>query len=108
MKEQRSYFRIENKGEILAKVSNCPIKIIDISASGALLVCNADIPSPDIANKGIITLSIHNFSISLDYELLREKNKLKIIIFKHQSEIDQLLIVLQKIRDIRQLKEEEG
>ncbi|STX81638.1 Uncharacterised protein [Legionella busanensis] len=57
MDERRQFFRIKNKGDILARYETYALEVIDISSSGvAVIKANTQLPE-----SGIIELNIHNF-----------------------------------------------
>ncbi|CAM2820478.1 PilZ domain-containing protein [Legionella worsleiensis] len=96
MDERRRFFRIQNHGEILAHIANQPIEIIDISASGARLINHNA-----LADQGIIIISVHQFSINMNYKRLRTEHDHFIIIFTDDAEIERLFIALKHLRDER-------
>ena len=96
MDERRTFFRITNKGEILAKIANLSFEVIDISASGVRLTNNSLLPK-----QGVIEISIHRFSINISYKILRVEKQTTILNFTNDDEIDRLFIVLKQLRDER-------
>jgi hypothetical protein len=100
MDERRRFFRIKNNGDILAKLSNATIEIVDISASGARII-----DSPSLDPEGIIEISIHHFLISLHYEKLRSEDTHTIIIFNNEAETNKLFAALKYLRDERKIQQ---
>jgi hypothetical protein len=96
MDERRNFFRITNNGDILARISQHTLDLIDISASGASIITNSNLPQ-----SGIIDLSINNFSMKIQYEILRSDQKNTIIVFNQESEINRLFTALKNLRDER-------
>lgn len=97
MDERRKYFRIKNNGDILAKVSNHPIEIVDISAASARVVYNSH-----LSKHGTMAITIHNFTLYASYDMLRTEKNDAILIFKNQSEINQLFTTLKHLRGERE------
>ncbi|RUR18128.1 PilZ domain-containing protein [Legionella sp. km535] len=96
MDERRSFFRLKNNGEILAKISSQYFEIIDISATGARITNNAQ-----LADEGTIEISINRFSIEMHYKILRFENNSTIIIFTNDAEINRIFVALKQLRDER-------
>lgn len=96
MDERRNFFRIKNNGEILVRMSQHTLDLIDISASGACIVTNIDLPQ-----NGVIDLVINNFSMKIQYEILRSDKENTIIVFTQESEINRLFTALRNLRDER-------
>lgn len=97
MDERRRNFRVKNHGDIKAKNGGLPLEVIDISSTGVLV---ASI-NMNLFDKGIIELSINNFSMSISYELLRKEGQKTALVFNNESEIDTLLHLLQSLRNQR-------
>lgn len=97
MDEKRQYFRITNNGDILANTSTQALEIIDISASGAILI-NKNL---HMDQQGIINIKIHNFTMQIHYEILRFDKETLVIVFKQEEEINRLFIALKQLRDER-------
>jgi hypothetical protein len=96
MEEQRGFFRIENRGEIHASSANELLEVINISSSGVLVVKKSNLPK-----HGILELSINNFSMHINYELLRVDHKTMALVFKNEQEINKLFEILKKLREVR-------
>ncbi|MBL7480845.1 PilZ domain-containing protein [Legionella bononiensis] len=99
MDERRTFFRINNKGEILAKIANLSFEVIDISASGVRLTNNSLLPK-----QGVIEISINRFSINISYKILRVEKQTTILNFTNDDEIDRLFIALKQLRDERRTR----
>lgn len=102
MDEKRQYFRIKNNGDILANISTQALDIIDISASGAILI-NKNL---HLDQQGSMEIKIHNFTMQIHYEILRSDKETLVIVFKQEEEINQLLIALKQLRDERKTIDE--
>lgn len=96
MDERRKFFRIKNNGDILTRMSQYTLDVIDISASGACIVTNSNLPQ-----SGVIDLSINNFSMKIQYEILRTDLNNTIIVFNQEPEINKLFTALKNLRDER-------
>ncbi|KTD55321.1 PilZ domain-containing protein [Legionella quateirensis] len=99
MDERRTFFRINNNGEILAKIANLSFEVIDISASGVRLTNNSLLPK-----QGVIEISIHRFAINISYKILRVEKMTTILNFTNDNEIDRLFIALKQLRDERRTR----
>lgn len=95
MDEKRRYFRLKNRGEILARASTLNLEVVEISSAGVVVIKkNIDIPP-----KGLMEIKIHNFSMNINYELLRTEKSIMILIFNIEDEIKQLFLALKQLRD---------
>lgn len=100
MDERRQYFRIKNYGEINASLSNRTLEVIEISSKGILVIKKHS----DVPNNGKLTIKIHNFSMDLNYKVLRVEKESMVLLFINEEETKELFVVLKKIRDERKHK----
>jgi hypothetical protein len=94
MHENRKFFRIKNQGEIQASIENNSFEVIDISASSIALISRTILPK-----KGIINIKIHKFSLSVDYELLKQTEQTCILIFPKEEQTELLFPILKNLRN---------
>lgn len=97
MDEKRKFFRIINKGEIRAQAADDILKVIDISSSGILVIKkNINIPK-----EGILEIHINSFSMYLHYQVLRVEKETMALIFRNEEEINNLFVILHKLKNER-------
>ena len=94
MEEHRHFFRIKNKGEISATSADEPLDVIDISSSGILVIKK----KLNFLQQGILKINIHNFSMELNYKVLRTEKDTMVLIFTVEEEINTLFVVLKNLR----------
>ncbi len=95
MDEKRQFFRIENKGDILAQYETLSLDVINISSSGvAVIKKNINLPE-----KGIIEITILNFLQEVKYEILKVENKTMVLVFKDREDINNLFLILKRLKD---------
>jgi hypothetical protein len=93
MDEKRGYFRVRNNGEFVATFEKEPIEVIDLSANSASIQNTLILPE-----EGSISLSINQFSIILDYQILQREAQRTIITFKDDEQVNTMLRVLKNFR----------
>jgi len=95
MDEKRKFFRIKNTGAIHASLETALLEVVEISSSGVVVIKKRDEFPPE----GIIELSINNFSMPIKYHLLRIVKETMVLIFKEEAEINELFLILKRLRD---------
>ena len=98
MDEKRNFFRVKNKGDILAKYGSHSLDVIEVSSSGVAIIKK----SIHIQKEGTLELNINHTSVKIKYELLRIEKKTMVLIFKNKEEIDKLFLILKQLKDERQ------
>lgn len=95
MDEKRQFFRIKNKGDILAQYETHALEVINISSSGvAVIKKNIHLPE-----NGTIEITILNFLQKVKYEILKIESKTMVLVFKDEEDIDKLFLILKHLKD---------
>lgn len=94
MDEKRKFFRLKNNGEIQVKLGHHSLETIDISASSIAIINNIH-----VTKEGTIEIKINDFSMNINYELLRTTESSTILIFKNEEEVNRLFVILKHLRD---------
>ena len=93
MDEQRDFFRIKNKGDMLAQFEDQALNIIDMSASSVAIT-----PEVKLPRTGILELKINLFKIHLHFEVLSTNAEKTVLIFTNGDHVEKLLPVLKNLR----------
>lgn len=100
MDEKRQFFRIKNHGEIQAQSSTYSLDVVEISSSGAVVIKK----NIDLQQEGVVEVKINNFSMEINYEILRIEDNNMILVFNNEEQTNKLFQVLKHLRDEQKKK----
>lgn len=94
MDEKRKYFRVKNNGQILSQYHSHPLNIIELSYSGAIIQKDDSLPQ-----KGSFEIKIHQFSTTINYEVIRVDSDSMALAFTNDHEMEHLFLALKNLRN---------